>query len=81
MVASARVAFNRLLESFNVPVTRQQWEAWTIANLVAFRESMVTVRSVRRQGSYRLFARVGLPPAIDRIQPQATPFELSLIHI
>ena len=72
MVDRARVAFDTLLQSFCVPVTRSQWMEWLLENLSAFRESMASVRQVRRQGSYRIFARPGLPQAISRLQPQAS---------
>ena len=71
MVARARVAFDCLLQSFCVPVTRSQWMEWLLENLSAFRESMASVRQVRRHGSYRVFARPDLPQAISRLQPQA----------
>ena len=71
MVAGARAAFDALLRSFVVPVTRQQWEEWLHDNLTAFRTTMLTVEKDRRQGSVRVRARENLPPAVGRLQPRA----------
>ena len=60
-----------MLKSFCVPVTRGQWHDWLMRNLKEFRTCMSTVRDLRRAGSKRLRPRLGLPPAVARIQPQA----------
>ena len=74
-VARMQSALDQMLEGFNVPVTREQWDVWLTDNLAAFRETMSTVTADRRKRSIRVFARDGLPQAVARIQPQATHVE------
>lgn len=71
MVAGAQVAFERLLQSFSVPMTHSQWEEWLCDNLAVFRETMVSAPQLRQQGSYRVRARPHLPQAVGRLQPLA----------
>ena len=70
MVAGARAAFDALLRTFIVSVTRQQWEEWLYDNLAAFRATMLTVQTLRRQRSRRVRARKNLPRAVTRLQPR-----------
>ena len=71
MMVAARSKLDVLLRSFCVPVTREQWSAWLAQNITEFRASMASVRALRRQGSRRLRPRLGLPPAVGRLQPRA----------
>ena len=67
----ARINVDRLLKSFNMPVTRQQWSEWLGENLTEFRAKMVSTPGLRRQGSLRVRARHGLPGPVKRLQPRA----------
>jgi hypothetical protein len=71
MLDKARRNMDRLLASFQLPVTRQQWEHWLDGCLPEFRANMACVAQLRRAGSLRLRARPDLPAPVSRIQPES----------
>ena len=52
-----------------MPVTREEWTSWLVANADNFRISMRTATQDRRRHSRRVVAREKLPEAKSRINP------------
>ena len=69
MMSRARANINAQLDSYIVPVTRQQWLAWVESNLEGFRARMVSAPERRRACSVRVRARPDLPAPAARLQP------------
>ena len=69
MVAEAHSKLVTLLDSFTLPVTRDQWAVWLHEHMDEFREQMRLAPARRREGNVRLRARPDLPTPARRIQP------------
>ena len=68
MFVEERRKMDRLLESFRLPGSRQQWEHWAEENLTEVRANMASTPTIRRQGSSGLRARPDFPTIVSRIQ-------------
>ena len=66
---ASRRRLEKLLSTYMLPVTVQQWEQWLHDCLPEFRGLMATAPGERRLLSMRLGARVGMPAAVRRMQP------------